>query len=303
MEGSLKITDNEKSAYAIDSAVGIAGGYAAYKYLPQYIKRPYLKYCIRKDRSIIPAKQKEYWDSAINAFKNSKFFNSNVEIIHTDKTNWKNVAQKVIEEQEQQFEIHKGNSIIRFIKKLLMQSESKIKNHINIIAQGENASFYPVISKILVNRDKLGVATFHEIGHSINFNGAGLRKILALSRLSAKAVPVIVGVGLVTPKREEGDEYKNSIGKTATFIKNHCGLLAGLLMLPVVAEEGLASFNGAKLAKNLLNQDMYKSLNKFNTTAFGSYVLSALTIGVFASLAVYVKDKISGKAPVRDKNN
>ena len=150
----------------------------------------------------------------------------------------------------------------------------------------------------------MGVTTFHEIGHSINVNDKGLKNILIRSRrFPVVAIPAILGIGLVTPKREEGDEYKDPIGKLSAFIKKYCGLLSGLSMLPVVIEEGIASINGAKLAKGVLNKKMYNKLNKLNTMSFCSYALGAATTAVCTALAVYIKDRVSGTAPVKNRLN
>ena len=304
VEGNLNISNNDKKAYYANSIIGIAGGYSAYKYIPQYIRKPFGKYYSNKFETISSFENNQYWDSAIQAFRNSKVFNPKLEIIDINETNWERIADNIIQKRKNAFQSNrKQNPLKKFLAKILSPSDEVYRNKIKTMAMGRNACFIPFTSQILVNKEKMGITTFHEIGHAINRYGKGIRKILAKSRaISFFALPAVLGIGLVTPKREEGNEYKNPIGKTATFIKEHCGLLAGLSLLPIIIEEGVASINGAQLAKKVLDKNMYKKLNKYNAMAFSSYVLGAITVGLGSAIAVYIKDKVSGTAPVRNKN-
>ena len=303
MEGSLNLSNNEKSVYYANSAIGIAGGYSAYRFLPKYVNKPYIKFFLKKCKSITPSEHIEYCNKAKTAYENSDKYNTNVKIINIDKSNWKSVADNVIASQKKFIEESKNNPIAYIVKKLLCPKENSLRNHIKVVAKGENACYIPLTSQVLINSEKMGITTFHELGHSINHNSKGFRQVLGLGRcISALAIPFILGVGLLTPKREEGDEYKNPFGKTATFIKEHSGILASLSMLPVIAEEGVADINGAKLAKTVLDKNMYKKLNKHNAIAFNSYIIGAAVLGLCTALAVYIKDRISGTAPVKNKD-
>ncbi len=298
MEGSLSVSNNEKRTYYANSAVGIVSGYSAYKYLPKYIRKPYSKYFLGKCKKITSFENNRYWNSAISAFRNSRFFNNNLQIVNLNDANWEAVADNIVEKRSEFIEKCKNNPVKRIISKIFSISNATLKSKIKVVAEGENACFVPLTSQVLVNSDKMGITAFHEIGHFINKNGTGIRKFLSNSRaISILALPAILAIGLFTPKREKGDEYQNPIGQAATFIKKHCGVLAALSMLPVVVEEGAASINGAKLAKTVLDKGMYKKLNKLNTLAFGSYALGAATIGLCAALAVHIKDLMTGTAP------
>ena len=63
-------------------------------------------------------------------------------------------------------------------------------------------------------------------------------------------------------------------------------------MLPTVVEEGLASINGAKLAKKVLNPQELKKLNITNAKAWSTYLLGATLVSICAQLAVKVKDRL-----------
>jgi len=70
-------------------------------------------------------------------------------------------------------------------------------------------------------------------------------------------------------------------------------------MLPTLAEEGVASINGAKLAKDVLNNKMYKNLNKLNTKAWCSYLFATVLIGGAVQIAVNLRDKIVANKPIQ----
>ena len=78
------------------------------------------------------------------------------------------------------------------------------------------------------------------------------------------------------------------------------------LMLPIVAEEGLASINAAKLAKKHLNQELYKKMNKINFKAFSSYFFAMILTGIGTYVANYIKDGLTGglklKQAAQDNN-
>ena len=304
MEGSLKLLNNENCMYYANSAIGLAGGYSAYKYLPALIKNPYLNYCLNNCKQIPASEHSQYWSSAIDAFLKSPSFNTRVQILDVNQNNWNAIADNLIQRKQAAYSRLKKTSPVKaFLMKVLAPNDEKIKRKIKSIALGQNASFLPSTSQIFVNSEKMGITTFHEIGHSINQNGKGFKKMLAKSRkITHIALPAILGIGLLTPKREENDKYQNQIGKAATFIKDHCGLLAGMSLMPVVLEEGTASINAAKLAKTVLDKSSCKKVNKVNLVAFGSYALVTLLTAACTALAIYIKDRVSGNAPVRDNN-
>ena len=303
MEGSLNISNNENVSYFANSAIGIVGGYSAYRYLPKYMKEPYAKYYLEKCHNISPLEHNQYRNAAIQSFTDSKYFNPRLQIVDVNRANWKIIANDINQRYNYARNNRNSNPVAKFLTKIFSKKDGFIANKVMIIAQGKNASYIPLTSQILLNKDKMGITTFHELGHFINGSSKGIRRMLARSRvLSIVSVPAILGIGLLTPKREEGDEYTNPLAKTAAFIKKHCGVLAGISMLPVIIEEGVASINGAQLAKKVLNKNMYKKLNKFNFMAFSSYIIGASILGICTALAVYIKDKVSGAKPVKVKD-
>jgi hypothetical protein len=97
-----------------------------------------------------------------------------------------------------------------------------------------------------------------------------------------------MAVAIFKRKKVEGEQTKGTVDKATTFIKNHATGLAALGTVPLLAEEGLASIKGAKLAKEIISPENYKLLNKLNGKAW-------LTYATFAGgtiLATYVAGKV-----------
>lgn len=293
----VSVADNKKSFLA-NSAVGIISGTAFYVFSLGSLNNKYNKYLSDQIKKTPQSENLIYWNSAKTALKTNPLLASKIKMVDINKNNWEPIADTIIKKSHDYYNEHKKNIFVRF-SKIFDTGDKKLRNIILTSAEGNNACFVPITSQILVNSKEIGITTFHELGHAINNQGNGFKKILQKSRITSILVLPILCIGLLTPKCEEEDKYKNPMGKTATFIKNHCGLLSFLTLLPIVMEEGLASVNGTKLAKNLLNKDMYNKLKKINVKAFGSYAINTVLTGICASIGVYIKDKISGTKPVK----
>ncbi len=159
------------------------------------------------------------------------------------------------------------------------------------LKSGGNACFLPKSNKCVVNIDKLGTAAFHEIGHSINANMSKFWKVMQKMRTPAMLLGfAIPSVGLFKRKKVEGEEPKGVFDKVTTFIKDNCGKLTTLAFVPVVAEELMATRRGNKLAKQLLNPELYKKVVISNRFGAASYIFAALSAGVGAFAGSKVRD-------------
>lgn len=225
---------------------------------------------------------KEFIDGASKAFSNSGLAKKGVEFV-----NVKNMSDLAGLEK----------SVPNWIKKIPVLnkfSEIQMKGMKSSIVNGNNACFAPKINKIFVNSEKMAYASFHEMGHALNKHTKGIGKILAKTRQPAA---ILSAVALLTAickrKKVDGEKPKGIIDKTTTFIKDNCGKLAFLGMLPTVLEEGLASYKGAKLAKEVLSEKNYKLMNKFHGKAWLTY--AALAVGTTAAtiIASKVRDSLT----------
>ncbi len=166
------------------------------------------------------------------------------------------------------------------------------------INTGKNAQFIgknligQIDNTIYINRDKLPLATFHEIGHAFNYNNSKFwRSIQGLRMPSMFLAALFTYLPLFTKdeKAQEGQEltkgqkFKNGLRKASP-------LLAFASMVPVLAEEVMASFRGCKWAKQLLDKNLYKKVLKTNIAGFASYLAGAVGLSAFAFVAKKVKD-------------
>lgn len=212
-----------------------------------------------------------------------------VEIIDfKSEKNYKNIWEFQKESFKDSFKrICKGESSI------MMENARKIQN---MTTEGFNAFFSPIENKILINTEKMGLSGFHEIGHSINFNKSKFWK--SLHMYNAFKIPFAIAgmlslVALLKSPKVEGEKPENAFDKVTTFIKNNVGKLTFAAMVPMIAEEVMASVRGNKLAKELLSPELAKKVAKSNIYGAATYVGTAAALALGAYAANKVRDAIA----------
>lgn len=172
---------------------------------------------------------------------------------------------------------------------------NKLKKCMQAVADGKNAFCSPLTRDIMVNSEKLGAASFHEMGHALNASGSKFTKYLNIGRhVTALAVPLILATGLLKSAKKDGEKPNGVVDKTTTFIKDNAGKLTFAALIPTLAEEGLASIRGGQLAKQVLSPSLVKKVNKGNFLAWTTYLAGALITSAAVALAVKVRDKVAG---------
>lgn len=153
------------------------------------------------------------------------------------------------------------------------------------IKAGENACYVPGLKNIKLNLDRAAVSGFHEAGHAMNHLQSKLGKLLQHSRNVGIGIAGLMGtMALFTRKKAKG-EKRNPID----FIQDNCGKIAFASILPVVAEEALASRNGIKLARlGGLKEPLVKNLKK----VYGKALLSYIGYAIVTGLSVFSAGKI-----------
>ena len=149
-------------------------------------------------------------------------------------------------------------------------------------------------SKIYANLDESSISLFHEIGHCKN-NNKFLVELLHLCRTIPKlqtSLAYLAFVSAILPDIKESDENdsksKNFMRKALKFLNKNCVTLGMLSFLPEIAEEYAATAKGNKLAKGLLDNDMYKNVVKHNKKALMTYIVPgiAMTGAIWAAKTV-----------------
>ena len=175
---------------------------------------------------------------------------------------------------------------------------------VTAISEGRNAVFMPSTNQIIVNREKLPLSIFHEMGHAFNFNNSKLWKAIQKGGIMGKNfAPLMILLPAFTKKEvaAEGEELtkkqkiKNGIRESSPFI-------ASGLMIPTLLEEGKASLRANKWAKELLDPKHAKFVTKKNALAYSTYVIVALGLGLATYTAKKVKDHFDEKKAIKMNN-
>lgn len=73
-------------------------------------------------------------------------------------------------------------------------------------------------------------------------------------------------------------------------------------MLPILLEEGMATYKGQKLADKLLTNDMAKIVSKGTKVAYLTYIIGALSIATTSFATVKIKDYLVAKKENKSDN-
>lgn len=285
----------ENNNYTVDCGIGILAGCATKASLRTCGGKIAGKQLIKGLQKITQAENDEFLKGALQAYNNSELIQKGVKIHHVDQNNVGTVVDNIL--QSTKLNSNNGNKLKKAINEFYAK---KIERGFQAIANGFNACHMPKTKGIYVNKDKMAFSIFHEMGHAINANCKDWRKVLQKIKLPSKAIGGLAfATALFTNRKAKNDPTRDNIDKTTDFVKDNCGKIVFISILPTLAEEAMASINGAKMAKKVLNNDMLKKLNKLNFKAWGTYLTGAVVAGVGSALAVYIKDKVAGNKPMK----
>lgn len=163
-----------------------------------------------------------------------------------------------------------------------------------MLAKGKNAAALIYTNKIILDSEKIGMASFHEMGHLMNRNFSRIGKLLQTTRIPLLLTTSILPTfALLTNKRSADNPPVTAWQKTKTFIKENIGKLTTLAFVPIIAEEIMASVKGQKLAKSVLPKELMKNVSRTHMLSTTSYIATALITGVGAFVANKVRDLIA----------
>ncbi len=295
-EGNLMSGNNNN----YNTALGIGAGGATYLCVSKYGAKPVIKGIMSKWADYTPGEKSVLEGALTRSYNKSGLAAKGVEIVDINPAN-KDVAfdkfvkkiDKLLTDFIKVYIKPKDNKKINIVGKDTNVYKN-LKKFANGVAAGKNAFYHTISKQLLINKKEFSFAGFHELGHAINANMNPWTNALHWGRHGfAFLAPVALVVGLLKEKKPEGEKPKNFMDKVETFTKDNCGKVVFMAMVPTLAEEGLASINGHKLAKSVLKPDLLKKLAKTNALAWGTYFASAVAMGVGANLAVKVKDRIA----------
>lgn len=307
------ISANENNTSFWEKAAGVGAGYATYVEAKKYARKPYGKYITKQLENLPKSESIEFSKAAKKALVNNKLDKQGIKIVDITSANFEiikdNTIYQINEKIKKRFlkvfmpknktgkktDYEKNlEEVLKKVMKKNSKQDKKLADTLKIISEGKNACYIPTIKKVFVNPNKMGFSTFHELGHAINHTSKGFKGFLNKSRnFAALLAPLILLTSIIKKKKAPDEQPQSGWDKFTTFIKNNCGKLMFLAMVPTIAEEGFASINASKIAKDVLKPDMLKKMNNLNAKAWGSYVFGALAMSVCGALAVWVKDRVA----------
>lgn len=187
------------------------------------------------------------------------------------------------------------------IKKPSKLNNRLAENYVNIFGQGANAAYFPGSKDIVVNQANLYTSAYHEVGHAMNANGGffgrALQKARNITPMGISLVaPVVLAVGLLHKvDKTKPQEEKGKVEKTLDFVSNHAGKLTLASYVPLLAEEGLASYKGLREAKKFLSPDKLKKLTANYAKAWSTYAITAALVAGGVALGIAVANGIKNK--------
>lgn len=192
-------------------------------------------------------------------------------------------------------------------KKPLMQRLKGVYRQ--MFEEGANAAYFSDSKDVVVNKESLFSSAYHELGHAKNANGGFVGKALQKARgitpfgVSVVA-PIVLAVGLFHKVgKNKPQEEKGKVEKALDFVSNNAGKLTLASYVPLLAEEGLASFNGIKMAKKYLNPEQLGKLKGNYIRAWGTYASLAAMVAGGVGLGVMIANGIKEKfAPKQTQN-
>lgn len=173
-------------------------------------------------------------------------------------------------------------------KELAAQGSKKIKE----------TAYYIKPNSVVLSKNRLFTAGFHEVGHAMNYNLSTVGKFLQKCRPISILAPVVLGIyGAISKKSKPNGENQEltSAQKTNNFIRDNAGKLTFAAALPMLIEEAMATVKGQKYANKVLKPDLAKKVLKGNAVAYCSYLAVALLGSLGVATAVKIKDNAMEK--------
>ena len=276
------ISDNSNNQYIKNvaiTAVGVAAGWEGQTYIAKASRYPVGKYLGSNFAAVSGGGFKSYVETALNQ-NNLK---DKLEIIDLNVSNASDVWKKL------KFKTPKNPKLTKFIKHILRVPSNNVVFERTL--SGQNAFFAPKANAVVCNFDKFGAPVFHEIQHKLNHLSSNIfiKSLVKLKHPLAMFGPLIVSsVALFTDKKQNGE--KQGI---ADKIKNNCGSIAFICMLPHTIEEFIANIKGTSIAKNAgVGAEMLKKVKGAHRISMISYAAGALITAFSVWCGNKIRDKI-----------
>ena len=251
--------------------------------IPPKVSKSIIDKMVNINQSLSCSQVKSFEEAFDKAFKKSKLNEFGVSIFKCNdfKKDTYNIKEHI-----------KKNITPKWLNKYSLET------YFNIVSEHmkTNNSCYTFFDKTIYSSKNTRLSLFHEMGHAYNHNktvfARGLQKVRELHQILILPLTVI---SLCLPMYKEGNQPKENNSKLNTFLlkaQNSFVKFSPLILfssfLPMLVEEGLASLQGQKFAKKVLNKNIYNKVKLINFLGFLTYLFFAS----FSSLVLWSALKI-----------
>ena len=316
---------NDKTKNIVQNTAGIGLGIGTYYGTQKFLTNASRRTVYKFETQLTPQQIDTFKNAVYQMHENQGFKKRGLVLLDTSKLDFETYSKsrlKLINQFYDKKLSHTKNALKKYIINLKRNFLLKNAQILDILTfNGQNAYFnkiakpelkdgkttYKIIEQVVINMEKNPIFAFHEFGHAQNFSHKNLEKVLQKyfknPFVQKGALGIILATALLTPKQPTNSKHTktNPLTKICTAIKNNCGTLAFLVVLPNILEEGLASLNGQKMAKKVLDKANLKTLAKSHLVSFGSYLAFGLITAISINLANKVKDEIALGKKVNNK--
>ena len=193
---------------------------------------------------------------------------------------------------------------VAHLDELLKNEKPKgyVKKMKEMLKNGLNACFYSKAKTVIINDEIAYSSVFHELGHAKDFTSKNIfmKSLIKGRNLTPMGISVVAPIALAVAMfhnvdKSKSQDKKGKVEKTLDFVSNHAGKLTLASYLPMLAEEGMASFRGIKMAKKYLNPKQISTLKGSYKKAFSTYAIVALGTSGLVGLGNMIKNGIVNK--------
>ena len=277
---STNNNDNNFRNAAI-GATGVAVAWEAEPYLKKGILFPVRKYIKPRVKAIQGGGYLPYVEKAVKQHKLEKDF----KVLDLNYATARSI-RKTLEMDSRK--VSPFQKLLCHILRVPCNMERTFKATLN----GQNAFFSPRHNAIVCNFDKFGAPAFHEISHKLNSKSSNIL-VKTLSKIrNPLAVFGTLGVSACAIFTDPKKENEKPVG-VKDFVKQHCGLMATTMMLPLTIEEFIANSKGTKVAKQAgVTGELLKKVKKSHKISNVSYITGAIATGLAVQAASVIRDAI-----------
>ena len=279
------VKDNSTAIAGTIAGFAVAGGI---KKVPDLIINGNLLNGMRKTNLTLSQPEKDILEKATSHLLDlSDVKKHGVKIKHVDEKTVLSISEKLL--------------LTKIDNELLPRHIKEMKKEMMCptyaVQKGNNAFFNMHTNNIIYNKNKMPLAVFHEVGHAQNKFQSKLGNVLQFLRRQPKAglrsALLISSLAIIMPSKTEQQLQKPSKGdKLVSMFRDNAGIISAAMFTPAVIEEAMATQKGNKLAKKLLNPELFKKVKHVNNLGFMTYLMAPIAIGVGTFLGVKAKDKI-----------